>query len=63
MDRKCQTLLRDLPPDEEIEIPVEGRPPLRATPRVLMRIGRFSGALSLDQLEWAFSARPLPTRH
>lgn len=53
---KSDTTLADLAPDETIEIRPKGRPPIWATPRELMREGRLPAFLTLDQVEFAFSA-------
>lgn len=50
-DRK----LIDLAPDQPLVIECTGRVPIFTTPRELMRVGRFSGQMHLDELEEAFA--------
>jgi hypothetical protein len=53
--RKHDTKLMDLEPDQPLVIECAGRVPIFTTPRELMRVGRFSGHLYLDELERAFA--------
>lgn len=53
---KTETRLADLRPDQPLTIEREGGPPIFTTPRELMRVGRLSGNMSLDQVERAFTA-------
>ncbi len=53
--RKNETKLMDLEPDQPLVIEGAGRAPIWTTPRELMRVGRLSGHLYLDQVEQAFS--------
>ncbi len=57
---KAETMLRELNPNEVLTIARQGQAPLRATAHELMREGRISGTLTIEQVEWAFSPRPLP---
>jgi len=53
--RKHNTKLMDLEPDQPLVVECAGRVPIFTTPRELMRVGRFSGNLYLDELERAFA--------
>ncbi len=53
---KSETPLRSLPPHQPIRLKRARRVILTATPHAMMTEGRISGALCLDQIEWAFDA-------
>ena len=53
--RKQKTKLMDLEPDQPLVIECAGRAPIFTTPRELIRVGRFSAHLYLDELERAFA--------
>lgn len=54
--RKSETRLMDLDPDRPIVIELGGAAPLFTTPRELMRVGRLSGQLYLDEIEGIFAS-------
>lgn len=54
--RKSETRLMDLDPDRRIIIELDGAAPLFTTPRELMRVGRLSGHLYLDEIERIFAS-------
>ncbi len=55
-DWKRETTLAELAArNETVTIRSEGRAPLIVPARELMAVGRISGCLTLDQIEWAFS--------
>lgn len=54
--RKSETRLMDLDPDRPIVIELDGAPPIFTTPRELMRVGRLSGHLYLDEIERIFAS-------
>lgn len=53
--RKHETKLMDLEPDQPLVIECACRAPIWTTPRELMRVGRLSGHLCLNEVERAFS--------
>lgn len=52
---KNEICLRDLHPDQGIEISRKGSVTIFTTPRELMRAGRMPAFLSLAEVEFAFS--------
>lgn len=54
--RKSETRLIDLDPDRPIVIELDGTAPIFTTPRELMRVGRISGHLYLDEIERIFAS-------
>lgn len=58
---KSETLLKALHPDEVLTIVRPGQATLHLTVRELISEARISGTLTIEQVEWAFSDRPLPT--
>ena len=58
---KAETMLKELHPDEVLAIVRPGQATLHLTVRELIHEARISGTLTIEQVEWAFSDRPLPT--
>lgn len=48
-------MLKDLTPDEPLTLKLDGKADFHTTPRLLIEIRGISGALCMDQIEWAFS--------
>ena len=57
---KAETMLKELHPDEVLTITRPGKTPLHLTVHELINEARISGTLTIEQVEWAFSDRPLP---
>lgn len=60
---KAETQLKELHPDELLTIMRPGQPALRVTVRELIEEAGISGALTIEQVEWAFSDRPLDVKN
>ena len=58
---KSETMLRDIPPGQIIQVWRERRMIVAVTAHDLIFEGRMSGTLCLDQVEWAFNADDVDT--